>query len=199
MRLGAASAMFVWMVEGTLVLTSLVVTDKIELARFAAYVRLSVVTSIAGVTVSTVATSSWSKVVRSGGSAPGLRGALRWSALGATAAAAAGGVLLLVADHALRLPRRVLRLLCHCHGRIVLKDVAVACGLADLLLPGHEGALEGGGPSGTHRSRRLAPGAGGGAVRWVTWRIDRGCGGWSVWLSSYLYYSVRVDDHDDRG
>lgn len=198
-RLGAASAMFVWMVEGTLVLTSLVVTDKIELARFAAYVRLSVVTSIAGVTVSTVATSSWSKVVRSGGSAPGLRGALRWSALGATAAAAAGGVLLLVADHALRLLGESFDFSATVMGGIVLKDVAVAAAspiFYFLVMRGH--------------SREAARAALTGAVALLLVPVGGLSGGLpgasiaaavagGVWLSSYLYYSVRVDDHDDRG
>ncbi len=196
LRLGAASAMFMWMVEGTLVLTSLVVTDKIELARFAAYVRLSVVTSIAGITVSTVATSHWSKQILSGGSPPRLRGALRWSALGAAAAAAAGGALLLVADRALRLLGESYDFSAAVMGGIVVKDVAVAAAspvFYFLVMRGH--------------SREAARAALTGAVALLVVPVGGATGGIAgsaiaaavaggVWLSAYLFYAVGIDGRD---
>lgn len=102
-RLGTASAMLTWMVEGTVVLSSLVSDDKVALARFAAHVRLSVVTSIAAVSVATVASTRWARRIRAGGPPPSMRDGLRWSLLGAAAASAAGGALLLVAGPVLQL------------------------------------------------------------------------------------------------
>jgi len=102
-RLGTASAMLTWMIEGTVVLSSLVSDDKVALARFAAHVRLSVVTSIAAVSVATVASTRWARRIRDGAPPPSSREAFRWSALGAAAAALAGGALLLVAGPVLQL------------------------------------------------------------------------------------------------
>lgn len=125
-RLGTAAAMLTWMVEGTVVLSSLVSDDKVALARFAAHVRLSVVTSIAAVSVSTVASTRWARRIRDGEPPPSVRDAFRWSGLGAAAAAAAGGALLLVAGPVLRLFGEAYSYSPAILGGLVVKDVFVA-------------------------------------------------------------------------
>lgn len=126
LRLGAASAMLTWMVEGTLVLASLVIDDRAEVARYAAHVRLSVVTSIAAITVSTVASTQWTRRVRRGGAVPSLGEALRWSTAGAGAAALAGVVLLGFADRIMELFGEAYTFSPAILAGLVLKDVAVA-------------------------------------------------------------------------
>lgn len=197
-RLGAASAMFMWMVEGTLVLTSLVVTDKIDLARFAAYVRLSVVTSIAGVTVTTVASSQWSKRLLSGGPPPRLRSALRWSALGATAAAAAGGCLLLVAEQALRFLGESYQLSQAVMGGIVIKDVAVAAAspmFYFLVMRDHPKEAARAALTGAVALLLVPLGA---ATHGLSGAATGAATAGGVWLAAYVYQSVKVDGIDVR-
>lgn len=125
-RLGTAAAMLTWMVEGTVLLSSLVSDDKVALARFAAHVRLSVVTSIAAVSVSTVASTRWARSIREGGGPPSLRDGFRWSALGAGAAVAAGLTLLAVAGPVLKLFGESYTYSPRILGGLVAKDVFVA-------------------------------------------------------------------------
>jgi hypothetical protein len=123
---GASTAWLVWMVEGAVVLAAFTAGDAADVALLAAHVRVSVVTSVAAVVVSTVATTRWSGRIRNGGGRPDLREALRWSGAGAAVAAAAGGALLVVAGPILSLFGREFGLNPAILLGLVGKDVALA-------------------------------------------------------------------------
>lgn len=96
LRLGLASAMLVWMFEGPVVLAGVALGGGEEVAQLNIHVRLSMVTALAAVVVSTVASSHWASRARSTGALPTPREALSWSMVGAAAATAAAVVLFAV-------------------------------------------------------------------------------------------------------